>query len=71
MSIKTKEEFSTAWAEAGMSMKTKEISLKSGNVVENTGSYQISGGWQAKLVFILPVMIALLFGSIICLASWA
>jgi len=69
--MKTKDEFCAAWAEAGMSMKTKKISLKSGNVVENTGTYHIAGGWQGKLVFILPVMIALLFGSIICFASWA
>jgi hypothetical protein len=69
--MKTKEGFSTAWAEAAISMKTKEIPLKSRNVVENTGSYHISGTWQAKLVFILPVMVALLFGSIIWFASWA
>jgi hypothetical protein len=38
MSMKTKDELSAACNQAAMSMKTKEIPVYSGNVIENTGS---------------------------------
>jgi hypothetical protein len=38
MLLKTKDRCGKPGAEAGMSMKTKEIPIRCGNVVETTGS---------------------------------